>query len=81
VRAVLEALEARGGRLSRVALARKLGKPLMRIGGLASALRRVLNVDQSAVLSLDEASGELLLDRTLLVRQFELAEAHRDAKT
>jgi hypothetical protein len=49
VRALLSRLSARGGRLSRPALAQALSAPVFRIGGLVNAARRVLNVDQAQV--------------------------------
>ena len=54
IRAILAALDARGGKLTGPALAESLGVPLFRLGGIVSALRRVLNVDGYAVLSVDE---------------------------
>jgi hypothetical protein len=44
----------------------------MRIGGFLSGARRVLNVDQSAVLSVDEASGTVELNQGLLAVQFQI---------
>jgi hypothetical protein len=46
--------------------------PLLRVGGFVHAARRVLNVDQAAVLMLDDASGTVTLDRRLLELQFEV---------
>jgi hypothetical protein len=46
--------------------------PMVRIGGFLSAVRRVLNVDRSAVVSIDEAAGEVELNRGLLDLQFQL---------
>lgn len=70
VRALLDALAARGGKLSKAALAQRLGMPAMRISGFVNAAKRVLNVDQAAVLVLDEAAGTVELNRELLARQF-----------
>jgi hypothetical protein len=70
VRCLLEALAARGGKLSKAALAQRLGMPAMRISGFVNAAKRVLNVDQAAVLSLDETAATVELNRDLLVRQF-----------
>jgi hypothetical protein len=72
VRALLEALAARGGKLSKAALAQRLGMPAMRISGFVNAAKRVLNVDQAAVLVLDETAGTVELNRELLARQFRL---------
>jgi plasmid maintenance system antidote protein VapI len=69
VRSLLEALAARGGKLSKAALAQRLGMPAMRISGFVNAAKRVLNVDQ-AVLVLDETAATVELNRELLARQF-----------
>lgn len=70
VRSLLEALAARGGKLSKAALAQRLNMPAMRISGFVNAAKRVLNVDQAAVLVLDETAGTVELNRELLARQF-----------
>lgn len=72
VRSCLLALDARGGKLTRVALARTLGVTPLRLAGLLAALRRLLNVDGYAVLAVDEASDTVELNRPLLETQFEL---------
>lgn len=72
MRRLLEALDGRGGKLSKAALAQRLGMPLVRVSGFVNAARRVLNVDQSAVLSLDETSGIVELNCELLGVQFQL---------
>ena len=73
IRTILTALDARGGKLTGPALAENLGVPLFRLGGIVSALRRVLNVDGYAVLSVDESSETVELNRDLLDAQFGLA--------
>ena len=50
IRKLLAALAERGGKLSRAALAQRLSVPEIRLAGMLSAARRVLNVDQAAVL-------------------------------
>jgi hypothetical protein len=72
VRDCLRALDERGGKLTRVALARALGVPLLRVAGIVTALRRLLNVDGYPVLMLDEASDTVELNRALLDTQFGL---------
>ena len=72
VRALVAALAARGGRLSRTALAQALQLPAFRTAGLVNAARRVLNVDQAQVLSIDAAADEVVLDVRLLRLQFEI---------
>ena len=65
----------RGGRLSRTALAQALGVPAFRTAGIVNATRRLINVDQAQVLSIDCAGDEVFLDVRLLRLQFELGEA------
>lgn len=72
MRLLLEALAERGGKLSRTALANRLSLAEVRMGGLLSAVRRMLNVDQAAVLTVDEAAGSVDLNITLLQQQFKL---------
>jgi hypothetical protein len=72
LRAVLAALEERGGKLSRPALATRIGVPELRISGVISAARRVLNVDGYPILSVDEASDTVELNRRQLLQQFGL---------
>lgn len=73
LRVLLGALEERGGKLTRAALAQRLGVPELRMGGVLSAARRMLNVDQVPVLHVDEASGTVELNKGLLLQQFRLA--------
>ncbi|PRD67302.1 BREX-2 system phosphatase PglZ [Malikia spinosa] len=72
MRLLLEALVERGGKLSRAALANRLSLAEVRLGGLLSAVRRMLNVDQAAVLTVDEAAGSVELNIALLQQQFQL---------
>jgi hypothetical protein len=72
MRRLLEALAERGGRLSKAALAGRLSMPLMRVSGFVNSARRLLNVDQSPVLVLDESEGSVSLNRALLDVQFQL---------
>ena len=72
IRTVLAALDARGGKLTGVALAERLGVPLFRLGGIVSALRRILNVEGYDVLSVDDSSETIQLNRDLLDTQFGL---------
>lgn len=72
MRCLLTALTDRGGKLSRAALAQRLAMPEVRLGGLLSAVRRILNADQSAVLTVDETAGTIELNRALLNQQFRL---------
>ncbi len=70
MRALLTALSERGGKLSRAALAQRLSLPEVRLGGMLSAVRRILNVDQTPVLVIDEAAGTVELNIALLQQQF-----------
>jgi hypothetical protein len=70
VRTLLCALSARGGRLSQAGLAQALSAPLLRVGGLVNATRRVLNLDQAQILAIN--GEEITLDERLLRVQFGL---------
>ncbi len=70
MRLLLASLSERGGKLTRAALAQRLGLPEVRLGGLLSAVRRMLNVDQAPVLTVDDMAGTVELNRTLLLQQF-----------
>jgi len=73
IRGVLVVLDERSGTVLRQALAQKLGESELRMPGLIAALRRILNVDGYSVLSVDDASGSVVLNRQLLEVQFELS--------
>lgn len=70
MRLLLVSLSERGGKLTRAALAQRLALPEVRLGGLLSAVRRMLNVDQASVLTVDESAGTVELNRALLLQQF-----------
>ena len=72
IRQVLAALNERGGRMTREALAMRVSVPAIRLTGQLAALRQLLNVDGYAVLSVDEASDTVELNIPLLLAQFEL---------
>jgi hypothetical protein len=72
VRLVLEMLDQRGGKLTRAALAHKLDQPHVRVNGLIAAMRRLLNVEGYPILSVDEPSDTVELNRELLRVQFGL---------
>ena len=75
IRALLNALTERGGKLSKAALAQRVSAPEIRLTGMLSAARRVLNVDQAAVLQVDELTGTVELNRVLLMQQFRITQA------
>jgi hypothetical protein len=72
LRSVLSALDQRGGRMTSAAIARTVNYPPMRLRGLLAVMQRVLNIDGFAVLTRDEASDTVDLNRELLKRQFDL---------
>jgi hypothetical protein len=71
VSALLVALSARGGRLSRATLAQAMAIPLLRVGGVVSASRRVLNLDQAQVLR--EDGEDVVFNERLARTQFGLS--------
>ena len=70
MRLLITSLSERGGKLSRAALAQRLSLPEVRLSGLLSAVRRMLNVDQAPVLNVDETAGTIELNKVLLLQQF-----------
>lgn len=69
---ILATLDSHGGRLLRDALGRACGIAPLRLTGQLAALRQLLNVDGYPVLEVDEATGDVFLDRELLTLQFGL---------
>jgi hypothetical protein len=74
VRRLLTALALRGGRMTRAGLSQALRIPMLRLGGLVSATRRVLNLDQAQILKDD--GEDIVLDEALLRAQFALGGDH-----
>jgi hypothetical protein len=72
IRLLLSSLAERGGKMSRTALTNRLSMPEMRMGGFLSSVRRVLSVDQVAVLTVNEAAATVELNLVLLQQQFGL---------
>jgi hypothetical protein len=70
---LLQAVDERGGKLGRLALAQRLTIPEMRVSGMVAAARRVLNLDQAEILQVSDADQSVALNRALLIRQFGLA--------
>jgi hypothetical protein len=68
----LTALQERGGKLTRNALAVRLGHAPVRLGGWIAVVRRLVNVDGYAVLSVDPVSDTVELNLELLRKQFEI---------
>lgn len=77
MRRLLCALEERGGKLSKTAVAQRLSVPELRLAGMLAAARRVLNVDQMPVMELDEGAGTVELNLSLLMTQFGLSTTGR----
>lgn len=71
---LLSALDQRGGKLTSAALARTIKYSPMRLRGMLAVVQRVLNIDGYAVLTREETSDTVELDRNLLCRQFDLLE-------
>jgi hypothetical protein len=71
---LLCALDQRGGKMTSPALARTLEFPALRLSGLLAKTQRVLNIDGYAVLSRDDASDTIELNRDLLLKQFDLVD-------
>lgn len=69
---LLTALDRRGGKLTAAALARAIEYPPFRVPGLLAILQRILNIDGYAILTRDEASDTVELNRELLWRQFDV---------
>ncbi len=78
LRRLLLALDSRGGKLGKSALAQRLGLPMIRIEGFLSLARRVLNVDRAAVIAVDSTTGTVELNLPLLRLQFQLETDRRD---
>lgn len=69
---LLAALDRHGGKLTSTALSRAIDYPAIRLRGLLAVMQRILNIDGYAVLTRDEASDTVELNRDLLCRQFDL---------
>jgi hypothetical protein len=72
VRALLATLEAHHDRLVRRVLEQVLGAPAFRLQGTLAGMQRLLNVDGYQVLTVDDISGTVALNRQLLNTQFQL---------
>jgi hypothetical protein len=72
VAALLSVLLARGGRATMDTLAAQAGIPAHRIGGVVTALRKLLQVEGYPVLDIDADGRTVKLDEALLIEQFHL---------
>ncbi|MFY1634556.1 BREX-2 system phosphatase PglZ [Solwaraspora sp. WMMB335] len=75
VAALLRVLLAGNGRAGLETLAAQAGVPAHRIQGTVTALRRLLQVEGYPVLTIDADGQTVVLDRSLLVEQFDLSES------
>jgi len=69
---LLTVLDGRGGKMTSAALARAINYPPVRLRGLLAVVQRVLNIDGYAVVTRDESSDTIELNRDLLCKQFDL---------
>ena len=69
---LLTTLDNRGGKMTSAALARAINYPPIRLRGLLAVVQRVLNIDGYSVVTRDEASDTIELNRDLLCKQFDL---------
>jgi hypothetical protein len=72
LRAILRTLDQRGGKMTSAAISRAVNFPAVRLRGLIAVTGRLLNIDGFTVLTRDEASDTVELNRELLKRQFDL---------
>lgn len=70
--AILSALGDAGGKLLQDALARRVAIAPVRLRGTLAVMRQLLNIDGYPVLSIDEDTGDVVLDVGLLREQFGL---------
>lgn len=70
--ALVSTLEGGGGRARMEKLARAIEMPAVRMPGVISVLQRTLNIDGFPVVTLEQATGTVLLDSALLRKQFQL---------
>jgi len=71
---LLRVIDERSGTMTSAALARAIQMPTLRLRGMLAIVQRVLNVDGYEVLSRDDASETIKLDRALALKQFDLIE-------
>ena len=68
----LTALDRHHDQISQRLLAQALGQPEYRLRGILVGLQRLLNVEGYQVVAIDEATGTIALNRSLLAKQFQL---------
>ncbi|HEX9869526.1 MAG TPA: hypothetical protein VGC99_13215, partial [Candidatus Tectomicrobia bacterium] len=72
VEAFLRAMDQHRDRIPRRALAEALGQPNVHLPRVLVGLQRLLNVDGYQIITVDEDSGTIELNRQLLNQQFQL---------
>jgi hypothetical protein len=72
LRAILRTLDQRGGKMTSAAMSHAMSYPALRLRGLLAVTQRILNIDGFTVLTRDEASDTVELNRELLKRQFDV---------
>lgn len=70
--ALVNTLEAGGGRARMDELARVIEMPAVRMPGVVAILQRTFNIDGFPIVTLEQATGTVLLDIALLRKQFQL---------
>ncbi len=74
VQRLIGTLVSRGGTMTAAALAGAVGVPEHRLPGLLAVIQRLLNVEGYAILDRQDAANTVVLNITLLKKQFELGE-------
>ncbi len=64
---------APGNKLLKQAFASQMQLNVFRVGQIVSIMQRVLNFDSYPVLTLDDTSGYVILEKQLLLKQFEIS--------
>ena len=64
---------APGNKLLKQAFASQMQLNVFRVGQIVSIMQRVLNFDSYPVLKLDDTSGYVILEKQLLLKQFEIS--------
>ena len=75
---LLAQLDARGGRMTKPALARALAYPPFRMAGLLTQAQRLFNVDGYPVITVDVESDTVSFERRTLLVQFGISDAGSD---
>jgi hypothetical protein len=74
VQKLVATLVSRGGSMTATALASAVGVPAHRLPGFLAVIQRLLNVDGFSILDRQEAANTVVLNISLLKKQFELGQ-------